>query len=372
MEQSIIQFLKTIINEVLGSLIHNWFPLTSAILIAAVLKTYINPAKLRNALSRSTKVSIFASVAAGAFTPLCACGTSAVIIAMATTALPWAPIMAFLTSSPLMSPEGFIMLAGIINLNFAIALTTASIIIGLGSGFITHLIEKRTNFLNNQIRFTKKSKLCATGYTTLPIEKQQKQDACACTITGPIQLALCCGPAICCTIPTDTVIRKQVCENELNPVAFKDDNSKLLKVLQKIRWKEILKAIIDIGLKKILLFYSLFVAVGYLINLLVPTDLIVALFSSGNVFAVPLAGLVGFPIYISGESAIPLINTLMSGGASSGAMLAFMITGPGTSAWVIAGISTFMKKRAVSLYIIFLLTWGIVLGYFYDFIIYIF
>lgn len=312
------KLLTEMMMEVIGSLIHNWVPLSLAILIVAIMTVYVNPEKLKQALLQKTHISIWASVAVGAFTPLCACGTMAVIIGMLTTALPWGPIMAFLTSSPLMSPEGFIMLTGIISLKFAIALTVASIVIGLGSGSLTHLIEKKTDFLKNQTRFS---------------EKLQVQ-TCACTDPAPIP--------------------KQVGTNIFSGF------------LKKIKWQEIAKALMNIGVKKILLFYSIFVAVGFLINYFVPTSIIVALFSAKNFFAVPLAALIGLPLYVSTESSIPLIKALMAGGASGGAMLAFMITGPGTSAWVVAGIATFMKKRVISLYILFILVGGILLGYLYD------
>jgi uncharacterized membrane protein YraQ (UPF0718 family) len=95
-----------------------------------------------------------------------------------------------------------------------------------------------------------------------------------------------------------------------------------------------------------------------------------ALFCHGNGFAVPLAALIGLPIYISGEASIPLIQSLMIGGTSKGAMLAFMITGPGTSAWVVAGIATIMKRRAILLYLLFILAGGILLGYMYDIFLY--
>ncbi len=312
------KLLTEMMMEVIGSLIHNWVPLSLAILIVAIMTVYIEQEKLKQALLRKTHISIWASVAVGAFTPLCACGTMAVIIGMLTTTLPWGPIMAFLTSSPLMSPDGFIMLTGIISLKFAIALTIASIVIGLGSGYLTHLIEKKTDFLKNQTRFSKKPQV----------------QTCACTDAVPIP--------------------EQVGTNIF------------LGFLKKIKWWEIAKALMNIGVKKILLFYSIFVAVGFLINYFVPTSIIVALFSAKNFFAVPLAALIGLPIYVSTESSIPLIKALMAGGASGGAMLAFMITGPGTSAWVVAGIATIMKKRAVILYVLFLLAGGILLGYLYD------
>lgn len=100
-----------------------------------------------------------------------------------------------------------------------------------------------------------------------------------------------------------------------------------------------------------------------------PSFILTALFNAKNIFAVPLAAIIGLPLYVNGASSIPLIKALMEGGASGGAMLAFMITGPGTSAGVIAGIGTIMKKRAIILYIAFLLAGAILLGYLYDILI---
>jgi uncharacterized membrane protein YraQ (UPF0718 family) len=112
----------------------------------------------------------------------------------------------------------------------------------------------------------------------------------------------------------------------------------------------------------------LFAGIGYLINQFIPTAWISALFGSHNVFAVPLASLIGLPLYVNGDSSIPLLQSLMQSGVSGGAMLAFMITGPGTSAGVLAGIATIMKKKAIALYVAYLFVGAILLGYAYDII----
>ncbi|MBA7509137.1 hypothetical protein ES705_01081 [subsurface metagenome] len=345
------EIMTKTVMAVIESLIHNWIPLSLTILIAAILTVYVDTEKLKTLLLRKSNVSIPASVAVGAFTPFCACGTMAVVIAMLTTTLPWGVVMAFLTSSPLMSPQGFIMLAGIISLKFAIALTIASIVIGLGSGYLTHLIEKKTDFLKNQTRFFKKPQV----------------QTCGCTNAAPIPKQVCCDAQICCALPAGNNISQYTYTSACDQVPTNNTVTNIfLGFLKRIKWREIAKALMNVGVKQILLFYSIFMAVGFLINYFVPASLIMALFSAKNIFAVPLAALIGFPIYVSGESSIPLIKALMAGGASGGAMLVFMITGQGTSAWVIAGIATFMKKRAISLYILFILMGGIFLGYLYD------
>ena len=345
------QFITEMMTKVVGSLMHNWLPLSLAILTAAIMKVVVDPEKLKQALLRKTHISIWASVIVGALTPLCACGTMAVILGMLTTTLPWGPIMAFLTSSPLMSPDGFIMLAGIINFKLALALTIASIIIGLGSGYVTHWIEKNTDLLKNQTR----------------IPKKQPIQSCTCSDPVPHTKLACCDLKLCCVGLTNSNLSVPIWTSAYCylPVTAIDPDI-FLRFLKRIKWREIADALLNIGVKQILFFYSVFVAVGFLVNHFVPTSIIVSLFSAQKLYAVPLAALIGFPIYVSGESSIPLIQALMTGGASPGSMLAFLVTGPGTSAWVIAGIATFMKKRVIGLYIFFLLAGGIVLGYLYD------
>jgi uncharacterized protein len=77
----------------------------------------------------------------------------AVAISILATALPWGPIMAFLVSSPLMSPSDFVFYVGILGLKFAVALTVASVFLGLAGGYAAHFLEKTTRFFDGQIRF---------------------------------------------------------------------------------------------------------------------------------------------------------------------------------------------------------------------------
>jgi uncharacterized membrane protein YraQ (UPF0718 family) len=359
--------LTKMVMEVIGTLMHNWLPLLLAIVAAALMKTYINQEKLKQVLLKRTKISIWGAVALGALTPLCACGTMAVVLGLLTTTLPWGPIMAFLTSSPLMSPDGFIMTAGILGYKFAIALLIASLVIGLGSGYVTHFIEKKTNFLKNQTRFSKEPRAPSCG---CPEPVLVTPAACGCpppvlAVLEALEECACPAPVLVvqqacgCSGPAPGV--KQTCCNNLQTTTAKNRT-----FLQKIKMAEFGKALLNTGLKQILLFYSIFVGIGFLINYFIPSSVIAALLSANNATSVPLAGLIGLPLYVTGEGSIPLINALMAGGAGAGAMLAFIITGSGTSAWVIAGISVFMKRRIITLYVLFLLVGGILSGYLYD------
>lgn len=343
-----VNLMGETLQYVLETLVHNAPVLLLGILVAAAITVYVDPDKMRQALMKQSGVSIGASVAFGAFTPFCACGTMAVIVAMMTTALPWGPIMAFLTSSPLMSPDEFILYAGIVNVRFAVALTAASVLIGLGSGVITHWIEKKTGFLTGQARF---AEIQAAAVCCDTVASK------ACCSPERLELPMAVGEgaaASCCGTGID--VRKANVGTGFggHPVVIRYKLAALLKVVY------------DVGIRQVLLYFTVFAAIGFLINRFVPAELIMAYLGAGNPLAVPLLALIGLPLYVNGSSAIPLINALVAGGASQGALLAFMITGPGTSAGVIAGLVTIMKKRAIMLYVLYLIVFAVFLGYAYD------
>jgi len=355
METYITELVIGIIHEIVTSLSHNWLPLSIAILISGIMNVYINQEKLKKALLNKPKISIWASVLVGAFTPLCACGTMGVIIGMLTTAMPWGPVMAFLTSSPLMSPDGFVLLSGIISVKFAIALTIASVMIGLFSGYITHIIESKTDFLKNQSRFSEKLAQAKCGCSESPAVS-----SCECANPNNARMSYSC-----CGVQFEEKPEKELCCTDIIMIP-KYFSGFLSEISAKLKLKELLTSIINIGIKQILLFFCLFIAIGFLINHFVPMRYISGLLGSGNPLAVPISALVGLPLYVAGESAVPLIKSLMDGGASGGSMIAFLITGPATSAWVIAGIAVFMKKKIILLYIGFILAGGILSGYIYN------
>ena len=372
-----INLIKDTILYVLNTLVHNAVPLGFGIIIASVLKVYIDPVKFRTILTKRKKTSIVGSVAFGAFTPLCACGTMAVTVSMLTTVLPWGPIMAFITSSPLMSPDLFVMLSGIISLKFAIVLTSSSIVIGISAGYISSYLEKHTSFFENQIRFANKEVATAVSVTNTNVE-------CCSSNKNTILKKMfnikaykiiklkksCCEAGEKSNNLTNTCSSSTMKANGFSEACctqngkIKEEN----KFASKYKIRQLLDVVINLGLKQVLVYFSLFAAIGYFINRFVPTSVIISLFGSKNMFSVPLAALIGIPLYVSDAGSIPLIKTLMTSGASGGAVLAFMITGPGTSVGAIAGSLTIMKKKAVLFYVGVLLVSAIFLGYLYNFL----
>ena len=347
--------------------------------LAAFIQVYVDPERMKDWLTRRSAISVPATVAFGAFTPFCACGTMAVIVGMLATTMPWAPIMAFLTSSPLMSPTNFVLLYGVVNPSFALATLTASVFIGLTAGYTSMLVERRSSFFAGQLRFSGDASSVECGCSGRTAEAGSEPK----TPPSTPQSDSCCGGLPPTSAPSETGTTDSCgCGNAQTPSdcctsgpATQPDSrcvsAALLPDAQDTRIQKarsMAKAVFQISVVKILPIFTLFTAVGFLVNVLVPSSMITAWLGNQSLVGVPLAALVGLPLYVSSESAVPLIRSLLDAGVSPGAMLAFMIAGPGTSAAAIAGIGTIMKKRAIALYVAYILGAALVFGYGYDFV----
>ncbi len=148
----IATFLLKTCLQVWGTFTHNWYFLALSAVIATLLKLYVDQAQVARFLRRNQAAGVFAATAAAVGTPLCSCGTTAVILGMMASMMPWAPIVAFMVASPLTSPEELIYSAGLFGWRFAAAFFVASILLGLAGGLVGHIFDSR-GWLKNQARF---------------------------------------------------------------------------------------------------------------------------------------------------------------------------------------------------------------------------
>ena len=342
------------VAQVLVSLQHNWPYLLASVVIATLLKVNVDTQKISAFLNRNRSAGVIAATAAAVTTPLCSCGTTAVVLGMMASTLPWAPIVAFMVSSPLSSPEGLVYSAGIFGWPFAVAFFMASILLGLGGGWVTGILESQ-GWLKNQTRFT---------HSAAP--------ACACSEPEPaIRLNLAMLTVLqpqvhCCAAGEAPLLAApSPCDCATTPAPQKGEN-------HRVNLSLFLKELLD-GCKNLLTMFLGFAFIGYFLNGLIPAEWMRALFGSGNVYNVPLAATLGLPFYINAEASLPLVRAMMDNGMSQGAALAFMISGAGTSIGAITGALTIARWRVVALVVgilwvgamlsglafNWLLTWGI-------------
>ncbi len=78
-------------------------------------------------------------------------------------------------------------------------------------------------------------------------------------------------------------------------------------------------------LKRVWLYVVVAIGIGGFIHGYVPEDFLVRYAGPGNPFAVPVAVLLGVPLYANAAGVIPIVYALMEKGLSTGTVLAFMM-----------------------------------------------
>lgn len=306
-----VELLTKTLTQVVVTFAHTWPYLVLSVAVAAVLKVHVEPARLRAWLARHQRASVVGAVGLSVLTPLCSCGTMALVLAMLATSMPWAPIVAFMVASPLTSPGQLLFTAGLFGWTFAGFHFAAAIVLGFAGAAAAAVLESR-GWLANQMRLARPA---------------------LAPIAGGSDAAVAVAPA-------GTGVARP-------------------------RLGEYAHAIVVEGRRLTLLFVT-FAFVGYLINNLIPATWVTALFGSGQTWGVALAATFGLPLYVNSDASLPLVKSFLDSGASPGAAMAFLLTGAGTSVGAVAGALTIARWLVLAVVVGTLWVGAIVSGYVFD------
>jgi uncharacterized protein len=100
-----------------------------------------------------------------------------------------------------------------------------------------------------------------------------------------------------------------------------------------------------------------------LLQKVVPEAWIQSVFGAGNAGSVPLAALIGAPLYVDGYAALPLVRGLMEMGMGFGAALAFMVSGAAVSLYAAVAVAALVQLRVFVLYIGLAALGAVTVGY---------
>ncbi|MEI7640531.1 MAG: permease [bacterium] len=113
-------------------------------------------------------------------------------------------------------------------------------------------------------------------------------------------------------------------EKHIEKFNVKQINTEEIKLKFKQRTDFAVEYTIDI-LKSVWLYVIIGIGIGAWIHGYVPTDFLVKYAGKDNFFAVPLAVLLGIPLYSNAAGVIPLVSALTEKGMAMGTALAFMM-----------------------------------------------
>ena len=248
--------------------------------------------RIQAVFHRREMFAIWGAALVGAAVPLCSCGVIPVIAALLASGVPLGPVMAFWLSSPLMSPEMFVLTAGMLGVEYAVARLISAVAIGAGAGFFIYFLSSR-GLLNNQLH----------------------------GMSAPE--SICCGQ-----------------DTSANHKPDEQKNGLWGKF-----WPQAWQTTIFLG-KWLLIAYIL---ESLIIHYIDPAW-IGHMLGRNQFFAIPLATVIGIPLYTSGVAAIPIVDGLLNSGMGPGAALAFLIAGPVTTIPAMTAVFALVKRRTFFIY----------------------
>ncbi|MCD9530836.1 permease [Photobacterium carnosum] len=272
--------------------------------LVGILQVYIPPAKIQAILSGKNGKGYFIAGLLGAITPFCSCSTIPFLKGLLRAKAGFGTMMVFLFASPLLNP----IIIGVFAVTFGIKVTVFYFVIAMGVSIIAgYLLEK------------------------LGFEKYIKAEA----YSDP--KPSCCGSS---------------CNSTPKPI------NKWLQIWQ-TTW---------VDFKKVLPYLIGGIALGSMIYGFMPTEFVAKVASENNPFAIPIAAIIGIPLYIRAEAVIPLSAALAAKGMGLGAVMALIIGSAGASLTEVILLKSIFKNQMIIAFLVVILGMAIGAGYLYQFI----
>ncbi|QTM98413.1 permease [Sediminibacillus dalangtanensis] len=104
------------------------------------------------------------------------------------------------------------------------------------------------------------------------------------------------------------------------------------------------------------------VFIGAFIHNFIPQDFIVKYAGGDKPWTIPIASVIGIPMYIRGEAILPIADALVSKGMGIGSVIALLIGGAGASIPEVVLLSKLFKKKLVVAFVVSILVVAISTG----------
>ncbi|OAN18642.1 permease [Photobacterium jeanii] len=118
--------------------------------------------------------------------------------------------------------------------------------------------------------------------------------------------------------------------------------------------------------KKVLPYLIGGIAIGSMIYGFMPTEWVASVASSDNLFAVPVAAVIGIPLYIRAEAVIPLSAALAAKGMGLGAIMALIIGSAGASLTEVILLKSIFNNKMIAAFLVVILGMAVSAGLLYQ------
>ena len=297
--QTLMHFLR-LIGVLVGLFIGVTF-------LVGLIQEYVPLDKMQRALnSVKSPWSNVIGAAFGALTPFCSCSTIPMVIGFINAGAPFGASMSFLIASPILNP---VIIALMLTL-FGWEITTFYILFAFIAAVVTGIVWDKLGLRSS----VKRVRVVGLSSSDSPSNQPN---------TG------------------------------LNPTWWGKNKPHIMGATG-----------FAINLfRQLVLYLVLGAAIGSVIHGFVPEEFIVKVAGSDNLAAIPVAAVIGVPLYIRASTIIPISASLLGKGMGIGAVIALIIGGAGASIPEVALLTAIFKRKLVILFVVTVFTVATIAGF---------
>jgi len=390
--QNALSFFVTVLIEII--------PLFLAVtFLAGLALEYIKPQIIRERLGGKKGITgILSATVLGFITPFCSCSTIPLLAGMMAAGIPIGVLTAFLFASPYPIEVGIIVLGPMFGWAFGVAFVATGAIIAVISGLLLQRINWQDQIKDDFIKDLKPqgqnaggnggeeppsccgdpapaSTGCACGADEVMAQKEETGCACGAGEKDDSNTGSECGcgeetskTESCCESAEKQGVEETGCS--CGAESEQHLSSQLnTSVKDGFPQKANRAALYSLTFfKRMFLYVLVGSAMGAIIYGFVPEELLATYMGGSSILAVPLAALIGVPLYVSIIPVIPIILSLSTKGVSTGAVIAFMITATSISPPELIMLSGMFKRKYLVLFVAMMIFGAIVTGYVFNMI----
>ena len=338
--------------------------------LVGILQEYVTPEKIQSMLSSRNGRGYVVAALLGAITPFCSCSTIPFLKGLLRARAGFGPMLVFLFASPLLNPVIIGLFVVTFGLDVAVFYFLVALSVSISAGFVLEKLGFERYVRPEAYTLAEASAGCGSscGDTAQTPAKDETTSCCAPKPQVNLVAASCCAPqpeavpvaTSCCATPAPilaatpaTVSAATSCCDSKPTVAV---DNRWLRVWR-ATWKDF---------KQVLPYLLIGILLGSFIYGFIPTELIAEYAGAGKWYAIPIAAVIGIPLYIRAEAVIPLSAALVQKGMALGSVMALIIGSAGASLTEVILLKSIFKNQMIAAFLVVILTMAIGAGYLYT------
>ncbi|NOI21850.1 permease [Vibrio mediterranei] len=340
--------------------------------IVGVLQEFLTPEKIQSILSSKNGKGYFIAALLGSITPFCSCSTIPFLKGLLRARAGFGPMMVFLFASPLLNPVIIGLFVVTFGIKVAVFYFSIAMFVAVTAGYVLEKLGFERYVKPEAYQTNSAASSCGTSCgDTEPakVETSSCGTSSGCgTSAKPVvtqaKESSCCAPVAaktsCCSNEEPTIT-----DINTDGSACCDTTSEVTK--EDSRWLRIWKSTWS-DFKQVFPYLMIGILLGSFIYGFIPTDLIAEYAGEGVWYAIPIAAVIGIPLYIRAEAVIPLSAALVQKGMALGSVMALIIGSAGASLTEVILLKSIFKNQMIAAFLVVILGMAISAGYLYSYL----